>query len=259
MGRKISIKTKDYIRQNYLLMSSRVLSNKLGVSRSFVQTFMKSNNLIVPKETIEKFRIDALKGRTTFSESQTQFIIDNYLTMPVKTMASKIGRSGCGVRGRMNQLGLIVPKEIIEQRKKESRFKGGQTPKNKGKKQVEYMSKEAIERTKKTRFKKGSIPHNFKGGTHLTKEGYVMASLGEGRKKLKHIVEWEKINGKIPKSYCLKCKDENKLNTDPSNWKLISRVENMYNNSVQNYPKEIIPSLVLVNKINKKLNNLKDG
>jgi len=33
----------------------------------------------------------------------------------------------------------------------------------------------------------------------------------------------------------------------------------MYRNSKMNYPKEIIPSMVLVNKLDKQLNNLENG
>jgi hypothetical protein len=40
------------------------------------------------------------------------------------------------------------------------RFKKGQLPVNKGKKQIEFMSIEAIKKTVATRFKKGNKPHN---------------------------------------------------------------------------------------------------
>jgi hypothetical protein len=42
-------------------------------------------------------------------------------------------------------------------------FKKGHVPVNKGKKQTEFMTREAIERTKNTRFKKGHLPHNSIG------------------------------------------------------------------------------------------------
>lgn len=38
-----------------------------------------------------------------------------------------------------------------------------------------------------------------------------------------HLLKWEAINGSLPAGHCLKCVDGNKLNTDPSNWLLISR------------------------------------
>ena len=59
-----------------------------------------------------------------------QFIRDNYLTMPAKRIAKEINRSGCYVFNRLKNLGLVVPVEIIEQRKAESRFKQGTPSKN---------------------------------------------------------------------------------------------------------------------------------
>lgn len=247
------------IKENYLKMSSRKLAELCKCDRGVIQRFLKKNNLVVPKKNIEVFRKQAMIGRTSFTEIEDNYIKENYLKLPIKTMGSEINRSYSGISGRMKQLNLVLPKELIEKRKKACQFKKGQTPFTKGKKQTEYMSDSAIERTKATRFKKGSLPHNYKNGEHLTKDGYVMLSLGESKTRLKHVYEWEKINGKLPKGHCLACLDGDKTNTNPKNWKLITRVENMYNNSKMNYPKEIIPSLVLINKISKSLNKIEDG
>lgn len=46
-------------------------------------------------------------------------------------------------------------------------FKKGQTPFNKGLKQEEWLSPEAIERTKATRFKKGQLPQTAKPMGHI--------------------------------------------------------------------------------------------
>lgn len=250
---------KKFIRDNRLTMSSRQLAAKMGCSKTPIQKYMRDNGLTPPKDVIEGFRRKAMTGRTTFTKAEDQFIKANYLTMPEKTMATSIGRSGCGIRGRMRQMRLVVPKEIIERRKKESQYAKGRVPENKGKNQSEFMSPEAIERTKATRFKKGSLPHNYGNGEHLTKDGYIMLSIGEQQKRLKHIHEWEKVNGPLPESHCLICLDGVRTNTDPNNWKLISRSENMLRNSIHNYPTEIIPSMVLSSKIDNKLNQLQDG
>ncbi len=198
---------------------------------------------------------------TELTEDQESFIKANYLTMPVKFMARELGTSYGVINRRLKKFGLEIPKEVIEARKQNNRFNKGHVPYSKGKKQADWMSAEAIERTKNTRFKKGRHPHNTKydGHERITVDGYIEIRLSIGNYRLKHIVEWEKINGKLPESYCLKCQTDNKLNTDPGNWKLISRAENMLENSKYNYPKEIIPSMVLVNKIKNKLNNLEDG
>jgi hypothetical protein len=45
----------------------------------------------------------------------------------------------------------------------------------------------------------------------------------ERRYVLKHKYLWERQHGPVPAGHVLKCLDGNRLNTDPSNWTLISR------------------------------------
>lgn len=255
----LSESQKKFIENNYLTIGSLELSLEIGSSKAFILRYLKTNNLIVPKAVLKLRRVAKLKGKTTFTQHQDNFIKQNYLSIPLKTMATKINRSHCGVALRIKNLGLAIPKELAEKRKAESQFKKGSRAHNKGKKQTDFMSASAIEKTKKTRFKKGNIPHNYTNGEHLTKEGYVMASLGSGKKRLKHVIEWEKINGKLPKAHCLKCLSKEKTNCNADNWQLISKSELMLQNSRHNYPTEIIPSMVLRSKINNKLKQLQNG
>lgn len=87
---------------------------------------------------------------------------------------------------------------------------------------------------RKTQFKKGRLPHNAQGAGHEridSKDGYVVMIVDEvnpwtgakTRPVHKHVYLWEQINGPVPDGHCLKCRDGNKLNTDPSNWELIPR------------------------------------
>lgn len=129
------------------------------------------------------------------------------------------------------------------------------------------MSKEAIEKSKKTRFKKGNIPHN----THEDGNGaivsrkdksgryykYIRTSLGVW--ELYHRVLWEKEHGEIPDSHVIMFIDGNSENVCLENLKLISKTEHMYRNSMHDYPEEIIPSLVLVKELEQKLNQLQDA
>lgn len=111
-------------------------------------------------------------------------------------------------------------------------IKKGTPPPNKGKKQKEYMSKEAIDRTKATRFQKGHIPHNAVpiGYERLDKDGYIYIKV-EGKRKLvlKHRHVWEQHNEAIPKGYNIQFKDGNKHNCDINNLYIISRSEQMKN------------------------------
>ncbi|MDO6808103.1 HNH endonuclease signature motif containing protein [Zobellia galactanivorans] len=188
---------------------------------------------------------------------QERIIKEKYLDVPVKTLADEIGTTYGVIMRRLKKWGLEIPKEVIERRKRDSRFRKGQKAHNKGKKQTDYMCKEAIERTKNTRFKKGFEPHNTKYNGHerISKDGYVEVRMSKGNYKLKHRVEWEKRNGPIPKGMILVSKDGNKTNTDPGNWKPMTRQEAMLYNSRHKFPKEVVPTMHLINNLKKAINN----
>src|SRR5690606_35095265 len=111
-------------------------------------------------------------------------------------------------------------------------FEKGQEPPNKGKRCPEGKGGRHPN-ARRTQFKKGQLPHNaqYLGHERVSKDGYVEISVAETnphtgysrRYVLKHRHEWEKVNGPIPEGHALKCLDGNKQNTDPSNWKLITR------------------------------------
>lgn len=185
-------------------------------------------------------------------DEQIQFINDNYLKIPSKRIADILGRSDTFVREIRKKYDLVIPESIIQKFKRDSQFKKGNISFNKGKKQKDYMSKEAIERTKATRFKKGNEPHNTKYNGHerITKDGYIEIRIKKGKYILKHIHEWEKVNGKIPKGHCLWCLDGNKLNTNPDNWECITRTENLKRN-VHYLPNELMRAKKLITRINK--------
>lgn len=133
-------------------------------------------------------------------------------------------------------------------------FKKGQIPSNKGKKQVDYMSDEAIKRTQKTQFKKGHTPHNHKpiGYERKTKDGYIEIKIKEPNIfKLKHRHVWEQQHGSIPKGFNVQFKDGNRDNTDISNLYIISRNEQINNNSIVRYPTEIRQAITILSKLNK--------
>lgn len=107
------------------------------------------------------------------------------------------------------------------------KYEPGMVPANKGKK-MPFNANSA-----RTQFKKGDRPANTKylGHERLHKDGYIYISVDQKnphtgyhhRYVLKHKYLWEQINGKVPRGMCLKCLDDNRQNTDPSNWELIPR------------------------------------
>jgi len=108
------------------------------------------------------------------------------------------------------------------------RFEKGIVPHNKGK------PFPARGRAAETQFKpgvrRGVAVKLYKpiGTERLSKEGFLERKIHDGlplqsRWRAVHLLRWEETNGPVPRGHCLKCLDGNRLNTEPSNWKLISR------------------------------------
>ena len=97
----------------------------------------------------------------------------------------------------------------------------------------EFCSPEALERSKKTWFKKGHRPTNELpvGSIVVNSDGYKLrkkqaeGTLWERWEHL-HRAVWEEHNGPIPEGMMVSFKDSNKLNCDISNLMLITRGEN---------------------------------
>lgn len=204
---------------------------------------------------------------TPFTTAQEQKIKDEYLSKPVKRLANELGTTYGRIMRFLKKNNLQIPKDVIEKRKLIGRKKKGDIPFNKGKKQTDYMTSEAISNSKNTRFKKGHKPHNTnpKGNGAIvirrdtSGRDYKYIRIRKGVWELYHRILWEKEKGKIPDGYIVVFKDNNPLNTNIENLELITKAENMYRNSKHDYPKEIIPSLVLNKQLENKLNNLKNG
>lgn len=108
------------------------------------------------------------------------------------------------------------------------RFEKGHVPDNKGMKGI------CAPGCEKTWFKKGDKPRNHKPvGTESIRrskkknEAYVYVKVAEPNKwRMKHIIEWEKVNGPIPKGMVIIFLDGDSTNTDISNLQMVSRKVN---------------------------------
>lgn len=196
-----------------------------------------------------------------YSEEQKKFIIDNNYGKYSKELADMFNK-------QFNT--NITAKEIKSFRENHKlnsgltgQFKKGQVSHNKGKKQIEYMSKEGIERTKATRFKKGNIPQNYRpvGSERITKNGYIEVKVADPNKwETKNKVIYKKYFGDIPKGHKVIYADGNKLNNEPDNLILVScsellianRKHLIYDN------KELTESGILISKVIDKVNKVKN-
>jgi hypothetical protein len=104
----------------------------------------------------EKAKSPRQRNYRAFSQSEDDFLIDNYLKISAHDVERVLGRSRGTVRQRYKVLRLIVPPEI----KKRFRvgFKKGNVPWVKGKKMTEFMSPKQIDRFKSYYFKIGHKP-----------------------------------------------------------------------------------------------------
>lgn len=115
-------------------------------------------------------------------------------------------------------------------------FQKGNKPFNKGLTWDEYMPKESQERSRKTTFKKSSIPHNHReiGEERLDSDGYVFVKIKDGYGKenwsLKHRLIWESMYGNIPAGFKIMFADGNKRNIDINNLILVSDAEELIMN-----------------------------
>lgn len=251
----------DYIKAHRLTETGKSMAARFGVCKSVVNKYMRENGLQVPQDVRNKFKTQANIGRTSSTPEIDKVLREEYLITPVKTLAKKVGRSHCFVNIRLRQLGLIIPRQIIEQRKKEYRIKPGTVPPNKGRKQTEYMSAEAIERTKATRFRKGSRPQTWKEGNgHIsirtdkrTGIRYQYIKLSDANWVELHRHNYEKEYGPVPKGMNVIFKDGNQMNCAIDNLELISNEDLMRRNSIHRYPSEINTSIRLLSKLNKKI------
>ncbi|MEE6129144.1 HNH endonuclease signature motif containing protein [Chryseobacterium arthrosphaerae] len=261
----ITPEIETFIIENAQLYSSRKIAEKCNVSRDSVKRVLRRNNITVPVELRNKWRVQAMTGKTTFSPEEDKILIEKYLEIPVKRLAVILKRSSCGVNSRLRQLNLIIPKELAATRKESGMFRKGKIATNKGKKQIEYMSPEAIEKTKASRFQKEHIPHNAKTDWEEVQRKdssgnkYWMIKIPENRKLVyKHVWLWENKNGKVPKGYNVVFKNKNTLDARLENLECISKAENMLRNTIHRYPEELkvkIRKLSKLKRIIKKKSN----
>lgn len=121
---------------------------------------------------------------------------------------------------------------------RDSRFKKGNIPANKGKK-CPWAWKSAM-----SRFKKGNIPPNRReiGEERINIDGYVEVKIADGRGVknwiAKHVHIWQQLNGPVPAGYMVVFIDGDKTNINLDNLMLITRSQNAVLNRLKVRPKE---------------------
>ncbi|MCL2131272.1 MAG: HNH endonuclease [Lentimicrobiaceae bacterium] len=201
-----------------------------------------------------------IKG-VKYPQEMVRIVIEKYPNHSIAQCAEFSGFSRATVYKIARENGIEKSAEfkqkqitIFLKNGKNTRYKKGQTPPNKGKKQTEYMSAEAIERSKATRFKKGNLPHNHRpvGYERITRDGYIEVKTREiDVFELKHRLVWKQHHGAIPKGHNIQFKDGNPQNCTIENLYMIDRKNQMRENTIHNYPPDVKRAIRAVNKLEK--------
>jgi hypothetical protein len=160
------------------------------------------------------------------------FLKDNHQKMTGAAMATHLGYSCAFICETMKENGIKVPDKVSWAAI--SAANKGKPSHRKGKKRSKWMNPLAIKVLEAFQFKKGCVPANAKKVGSLTikkitavngkeyKYRYVRKAKGWTPE---HILNWEREYGPIPEGYRIGFKDDNTLNTDPSNLKLVLKRE----------------------------------
>lgn len=209
--------------------------------------------------------------RKVWTPEEDEIIRNEYSNTKGSVIALKIGRSVSQVYNRAYFLGVKKSEAFLLKQNqelgkalkkygKETQFKKGNVPANKGKKQTEYMTAEGIERSKATRFKKGVVSHNVVPvGTISERRNerrgtvYLYIKEKEHHWEQLHRHVWRNHYGEIPKGHNIIFKDGNTLNCEIDNLECVSDEKNMLRNSIQRYPEELRTVMQLTGKLKSKI------
>jgi hypothetical protein len=194
----------------------------------------KGESAVKSKATVLKIKKKKKFYRSTWTKKQDNFLKKNYLKYSAKEVASLMGKTGPAIKARLNVLGIKLPENIKEKRQEATFYKKGSVPFNKGLKQSDFMSKEAIKKSRKTTFKKGNLPYNTKHDMAIslrkdTKTGRMYYHIRESLGKWipLHIHIYKLHHKKVPKNKIIVFKDNNTSNLNPENLMAITRQQHI--------------------------------
>lgn len=196
-----------------------------------------------------------------------------YASEPAAAIAKDLGRGISGLYQRVYLLGLRKPdgwaaectrKRWQEGRHENSRsaqFKPGVPSWSKGTKRRVGVQ----EGCKATQFKKGCLSGTAAaniqpiGAERISKDGYLERKIHDGlpmqsRWRGVHLVEWEAVNGPLPKGHALVFRNGDKADIRLDNLELITRAELMARNTYHRYPQPIPKLIQLRGALNRKIN-----
>ena len=202
MKRLLTPEQEEYLRNNsegrMAIDLTELFNAKFGLNLTCAQIKnWKARNKVVSGLTRVEIA-NGFKHQKLFTEEQEAFLQANYKGISNKDL-HRLLTTEFAVDVTVNQV-----KAFKQRNKLDSGLKGteGIPPPNRGKRMTEYMTPDAIERTKATRFQKGNKPATWLpvGSERVdAKDGYVLIKTKEPNVyEHKHRVIWEREHGLIP-------------------------------------------------------------
>lgn len=229
------VKVKKFIRL-YAKTDTTELMKIFGCTRAALAT--RASDLGLRKNGIHHW-----------TEPEKQMLSELYPDTANPELA-KIFRVNEGkIKNMATRLNLHKSEQFMSDPINGGRFRKGQRPPNKGKKQVSFMSAEGIERTRATRFKKGHLPKNtLSDGIIVTRHGhkkrggrpYKWIRVGLAQWKQYHVYLWEQAYGPVPEGHIIIFRDKDTMNCKLENLEMITRQEH----ARRNYNREKATSAV---------------
>lgn len=241
--KEIWAKYKDWFIENYPILCADELVRQLPFSKDQIKT------------AASRFKLRKKGQLDSWNYADELKLIELYSDMSNAELGELFGRSEGTVSAAGFKLGLKKSVEFHRTRSAKGFFPRGHVPQNKGKKQIEYMSPEAIAKTVNTRFKKGEPNHNSLYDGCITirhdhpnranSKPHKYIRISKGIWKELQIYNWEQINGPLPEGYILACQDGDTLNCDPSNWEAMTLADNARRNAGhKNLPDKYVAGLL---------------
>lgn len=208
--------------------------------------------------------------RRHWSPEEEDIMRRHYPVTPTKKIAAALGRNERQVFNKAYSMGLEKSQEYLSSANacrfrrgyhpgKGTQFKTGHVAWNKG---MKGLILGGIETQFKPGNRSGTAEKLYQpiGTERISKDGYIQRKINDDmpmqrRWRGVHIINWEAINGPLPKGHVLVFKDGNKRNTAVENLDLLSRAELMRRNSYHtNYPKEVAQLVQLRGAIARQIN-----
>ena len=201
-------------------------------------------------------------------KSVNDIIRERFPHEPTKKIAEDLGLTYSQVANRAYTMKIHKSEEYINSTQsgrfpkgstvgQATQFKKGRTPHNKGKK----MNRKVYDKLSKTMFKKKNIPHNTKPDasiverTDKTGRVYLYYKVSNSNWIPYHRKIWEDHNGPIPENHNIKFIDGNNKNCSIENLKLVSKAENLNENSIKRWPEFLQQIIRLKQKLTRKIKN----